>query len=326
MRRTGRTRSRAAVPAVLLLVAGLFAGAVAASPSGAAPPSGGVQTTLELSSPTTANTADLAGAPTGAIPGVLAQKKVTPILTTLTVSDDSELSKGTVVNLTAVKVNTSTGEVTAASGTFTPASFTVPTKGASFPISVTYSAADTDVVIKATLKKSNSSSPGPGYSTPFDVVDALKFAPQGDPTLGTGFGAAECTSKAQAQVCGVVLLPNGIASAAAALSSGVCADSGCTGAEEVQFIAGLDGLYSKTAPATLLLRCDKSKCGGKGVSDYTAKIALTSSGALTDSPPCPSKGVLGDGHFCTDYVSSNRDNAGDLVLKVLFDIDMRGTM
>ena len=202
----------------------------------------------------------------------------------------------------------------------------MPTKGASFPISVTYSAADTNVVIKAALKKSTSTSPGPGYSTPFDVVDTLKFAPKGDPTLATGFGAAECTSSTPAKVCGVVVLPNGIASAAAALSSGVCADSGCTGAEEVQFIAGLDGLYSKTAPATLLLRCDKSKCGGKGVSTYTARIALASSGALADSPPCPSKGVLGEGHFCTDYVSSHRDNAGDLILEVLFDIDMRGTM
>ena len=199
-------------------------------------------------------------------PACSRQKQVTPILTTLTVSDGSELSKGTVVNLTAVKVNTATGAVTAASGTFTPASFTVPTKGASFPISVTYSAADTNVVIKAALKKSTSTSPGPGYSTPFDVVDTLKFAPKGTRRSRTGFGAAECTSSTPAKVCGVVVLPNGIASAAAALSSGVCADSGCTGAEEVQFIAGLDGLYSKTAPATLLLRCDKSKCAGKGVS------------------------------------------------------------
>jgi hypothetical protein len=321
-----RTRSRAAVPAVLLLVAGVFAGTVAASPSGAAPPSGGVQTTLVLSTPTTTNTADLAGAPTNAIPGVLAQKKVTPILTTLTVSDGSELSKGTVVNLTAVKVS-ATGAVTAAAGTFTPASFTVPARGTTFAISVIYSAADTDVVIKAALKKSTNTSPGPGLSTAFDVVDTLQFASQGDPKLRTGFGSDECTASSKVQVCGVVLLPNGINSAAAALSSGICADAGCTGAEEVQFIAGLEGLYTKTAPAKLLLRCDKSKCAGKGVSSYTAKIALTSSGALANSPACPSKGVLGtDQHFCTDYVSSNRDNAGDLILDVLFDIDMRGTM
>ena len=100
-------------------------------------------------------------------------------------------------------------------------------------------------------------------------------------------------------------------------------------AEEVQFIAGLDGLYSKTAPATLVLRCDKSQVRGKGVSTYTAKVSpWRSSGALADSlPPAPSKGVLGDGvDFCTDYVSSHRDNAGDLLLEVLFDKDMRGTM
>ena len=90
--------------------------------------------------------------------------------------------------LEAVKVDTARAMVTAAGGTFTPSTFTVPTKGASFPISVTYSRADTDVVIKASLKKSTSTT-GPGYSLPFDVVDTLKFANQDDPTLATGFGA-----------------------------------------------------------------------------------------------------------------------------------------
>ena len=325
----GRARSRAAVPAVLLLVAGLFAGAAAASPSGAAPPSGGVQTTfLELSDPTTNNTADL-GAPPGAAPAVLAQKNVTPILTTLTVSDLSELNKGTVVNLEAVKVDAE-GTVTAASGTFTPATFTVPTKGASFPISVTYSRADTDVVIKASLKKATSTSPGPGYSLPFDVVDTLKFANQDDPTLATGFGAGDCTSASTARVCGFVVLSKGIASTQAALSNG---------SNEVQFLAGLGNLYvSPAPPATFVLRCDKTYCKGKGVSSYTAKISLLAAGEFIDSPACTIKGVLNTypdlapgvedprNHFCTDYVASHRDNAGDLLLEVLFDKDMRGTM
>ena len=75
----------------------------------------------------------------------------------------------------------------------------------------------------------------------------------------------------------MVVLPKGIASSAAALSSGICADAGCNGAEEVQFLAGLSGLYEKPAPpATLILRCDKTKCAGKGVASYTAKISLSS--------------------------------------------------
>jgi hypothetical protein len=282
---------------------------------------------LVLSAPTTNNTTAL-GAPPGAAPDVLAQKGVTPIVTTLSVSDFSDLSKGTVVNLQAVKVNPVTHVVSSAAGTFTPATFTVPTKGASFSISVTYSSADTDVVIKASLKKATTT--GPGFSLPFDVVDTLKFANQDDGTLATGFGAADCTSASTARVCGFVVLSKGIASTQAAVSNG---------SNEVQFLAGLGSIYvSPATPATFVLRCDKAACKGKGVSSYTAKISLLASGDFIDSPACNTKGVLNTypdlspgvedprNHFCTDYVSSHRDNAGDLLLEVLFDRDMRGTM
>jgi hypothetical protein len=328
----GRARSHAAIPAALLLVAGVFAGAVAASPSGAAPPSGGVQTTvLELSDPTTNNTAQL-GAPTGAAPAVLAQKDQagvagsgTPILFDLSVLDGSELNKGTVVVLEPVKADL----VTSAGGTFTPSTFIVPARGTSFPVSVTYSKANTDVVIKASLKKSTSI--GPGFSAPpFDVVDTLRFAGPDDETLATGFGASDCTSDSTARVCGFVVLSKGIASTQAAVSNG---------SDEAQFLAGLGNLYVAPAtPATFVLRCDKAYCKGKGVTSYTAKISLVASADFINSPACITKGVLNTypelspgvedprNHFCTDYAASHRDNAGDLLLEVLFDRDMKGTM
>jgi hypothetical protein len=332
----GSARVRAAATAALVLVAGLLASSVAASPSDAARPGGSTPTILlQLTAPTTANTAALTGAPSEAVPDVLAAKGVTPISTVLSLSDGSELNKGTVVNLAAVKVS-STGKVSAAAGTFTPSTFTVPERGTSFPISVTYSRADTDVFIQASMNKPSKTSPGPGLSpASFDVVDTLAFAfaandqgPNDDAELRSGFGAAQCTAASTAKVCGIVVLPQGITSAAAALSSGICADTNCNGAEEVQFIAGLSDLYTAPAPpAMLILRCDKATCKGKGVSNYTARISLLSSGELTDSPACTTKGVLDSGtHFCTDYVSSHRDNAGDLLLEVLFDKDMRGTI
>ena len=58
--------------------------------------------------------------------------------------------------------------------------------------------------------------------------------------------------------------------------------------------------------------------------------------SLEASPACKTKGQLnpasdypvGDQrvHFCTDYVASHRDNAGDLLLEILFDKDLRSTM
>ncbi|MEO6509936.1 MAG: hypothetical protein ABIO16_03020 [Nocardioides sp.] len=318
-------RARVAVGATLLLLTvGLLVGAVTAGPSGAAPPGSTPPTFLQLSAPTTANTDGLLGAPTDAIPDVLAQKGVTPITMTLTVSDGSELTKGTVINLTAVN-----------GGTFDPSSITVGSRTTSVPISVTYSRAAANVQLRAALKKSTSTSPGPATSAAFDVVDSLRFAPSNDTTLATGFGADTCVAAFAGPLCGFVLLPHGITSNMAALSSGVCSEAnGCAGLAEVQFIAGLDQTIYHADPATLVLRCDKGTCTGKGVSSYSAKISLLKSGDLTVSPACPSKGTLpalsdsipGGGHYCTDYVSSHRDNAGDLLLEVLFDKDMRGTM
>jgi len=306
--------------AALLLVAGLFASSVGAAPSGAA-----IQPSL-LVSVSTDNSA-LAGAPGEAIPTVLAAKGATDIQVTITVSDGTELTKGTVINLTSVRQDTATPL-----GSFIPGSFSVPSKGSTFTFPVRYSAAEDGIALRAALKKTTSTSPLPGQSTFFDVLDSLKFTEKGNPSLVTGFGAETCNTKSTVSVCGVVVLPNGIGSPAAALSSGVCSDVLCTGGKEVQFIAGLTDasgadLYSRTNPATLILQCDKSKCGGKGVSSYTAKVALSATGALSVSPPCATKGVIQQGEdFCTDYVSSHRDNAGDVLLVVLFLRDMKGTM
>ena len=85
---------------------------------------------------------------------------------------------------------------------------------------------------------------------------------------------------------------------------------------------------SKPAPRPpCVLRCDKTQVQRQGGRQLHREDRVDSSGdPHWTSPPCPSKGVLGDGHFCTDYVSSHRDNAGDLLLEVLFDKDMRGTI
>ena len=91
-----------------------------------------------------------------------------------------------------------------------------------------------------------------------------------------------------------------------------------------------DSGYSRTNPATLTLRCDKAKCKGKGVSSYTARISLLATGdrwralrrarsRVRSREPSTRMPV----EFCTDYVSSKRDNAGDLLLRVLFFRDLR---
>jgi hypothetical protein len=326
----GRRRIRAAATATLLLVAGLFASSVGAAPSGAATQP---QLVMSVSTANTGLTGTL-GAPGDALPTVLTAKNTATIKIVISVSDNTDLTKGTVINLTALHSATA-GPL----GKFDPGSVTVTTKGPSATFFVSYTEAEDGVTLRAALKKTTSTSPLPVDSAPFDVLDTLKLTPKTDPSLTTGLGAEDCNSRTNVSVCGVVVLPDGIGSEQAALSTGVCTGGLCTGGKEVQFIAGLkklgpDGqtlvnIYSRTHPATLILQCDKSKCGGKGVSSYTAKVALTKDGALSPSPPCATKGVIQDEpgvEFCTDYVSSHRDNAGDVLLHVLFFTDMRGTI
>jgi hypothetical protein len=86
-------------------------------------------------------------------------------------------------------------------------------------------------------------------------------------------------------------------------------------------------LYTRQSPASMTIICDKTLCGGAGVTTFRALWSTTAAGALTTAPPCPAKGVIGAHQdFCTDLVSSSRLNAGDLRLVVLFLTDVRGTI
>jgi hypothetical protein len=316
----GRRRVRAAATAALLLVVGLFVSSLGATPSDAA-----TQPSLLVSVST--DNSSLTGAPGAAVPTVLAAKGSAIINVTVTVSDGTDLTKGTVINLTPVRADSANPL-----GSFVPGSFSVPVKGSTFTFPVAYSAAEDGIALRAALKKTTSTSPLPGQSQYFDVLETLKFTAKGDPSLATGLGADTCNNKSTVSVCGVVVLPKGIGSPAAALSTGSCTDDLCTGGKEVQFIAGLTDdtgadLYSRTNPATLVLQCDKTKCKGTGVPNFTAKLALSATGALTVSPACTTKGVIQEGvDFCTDYQNSRRNNVGDLLLNVLFFRDMRGTI
>jgi hypothetical protein len=211
----------------------------------------------------------------------------------------------------------------------------MPRGANSAQFSVSYSAVDNGVQVTVSLAKA----PGkvhpvvPGSTAPFDVLKTVEIFPFTDPSIrvGRGVGDAECTQDTTESECGVIILPNGFASQDGALSLGACTSVlGCTaGSQVVQFIADLGTDYSPTNPATMIIRCSKQLCKGKGVSSYTLKVSFSATGPLNlVSAPCTTRGVALDAAgntFCTDYVRSHRDNAGDLLLFLLFVHDMRGS-
>ena len=52
--------------------------------------------------------------------------------------------------------------------------------------------------------------------------------------------------------------------------------------------------------------------------------SLQGNAALTEAPACPTKNTIGSSQVvCVDYVQSQRDNAGDTMLYLLFTEDAR---
>ena len=167
-----------------------------------------------------------------------------------------------------------------------------------------------------------------GVTEAFDVlIQAVRSSATGAVKLNTDKTDVGCIPDLLNPYCADVSLPFGT-TGGYLLSVGVC-DGVCPGARSdrrvVQLLAGLAARDDGQPGATIVFKCDKSKCKGGGVSSYAPLINLKPSGALTPAPACNAKGVVFGQDYCVDYVQSKRDGAGDLHMYVLFAIDVRGS-
>jgi len=163
-------------------------------------------------------------------------------------------------------------------------------------------------------------------------IDVLKMslsAPANSQLTGFGGGGGvgvPCQPTAADPQCGDVLLPesHGVLSDQV-LSQGSCAGLCNAEGSFLQVLVAVDpAVYNKQNPIEVVAKCDKSLCWGGGISSYAVYVQLEPGGSPTLSPPCSSKGQVGeDQDFCTDYVQSRRDAAGDLLLYVELPIDAK---
>jgi hypothetical protein len=94
----------------------------------------------------------------------------------------------------------------------------------------------------------------------------------------------------------------------------------------IQVLADLGTAYGNDNPATVIVKCDKSLCGGGGVPSYKLKVNLDATGPLADAPACASKGIIPSGMTsCVDYVQSKRDGSGDTYIYWLVSRDARSS-
>lgn len=208
-------------------------------------------------------------------------------------------------------------------------------------VDVTPAAAANGVVITATVTAGSTEAKAiPAASTDqFDVM-GTESSPNGP---GNNFWSTKtdgtaCSPDKTTTTCADLVLPNGTLQNLV-LSTGLCDPAllGC-GSNKllVQALVDLTG-YSRTSPATLIVKCDKTACPGSGVPNFHLLVNLAPQGSLVDplqadgfAPSCTTKGVVdplpSPYTYCVDYRSSKRDNAGDLLLALLFSKDARAGM
>jgi hypothetical protein len=163
-----------------------------------------------------------------------------------------------------------------------------------------------------------------GTSPAFDVLV--------ESTPGTTIGGAPtddgCEATEADPICADLAAPGSGFDTGTLLSLGVCSKgaggTGCAGSY-VQALAGFTADVND--PATLIMKCDKSLCGGGAIHKVDLDVQLLPGGPTATAEPCASKGVAtpetGNDSFCVDYVQSTRDNAGDTHLYLLFTVDAK---
>jgi hypothetical protein len=213
---------------------------------------------------------------------------------------------------------------------------TIPANGSGVTFSgLSYSPFDNDVVLTVSLKS------GEELSQDEIKVDFALTATDADATPGVSLQVTDeacAVPTAEVPICSQLLLPNGAhdeldGRSDVVLSIGSCDDLGpCSTAGDITALvatgaANVEGLYTNTSPATLVIACDKVLCGGTGVPKRPVIYTLDNDGDLDQTaPPCPRKGVIGSNQkACVDYVSSTRSDS-DLYLHLLFKHDIRGSM
>ena len=160
--------------------------------------------------------------------------------------------------------------------------------------------------------------------------------------------ATSCASATPgAPVCGTLLLPKLAASSQVFMSLGACDDdlrqvrepsrrlhrAGARGPDRARTTnpkrAEVD-LYTKTSPATLILKCDTSLCGTAAIQAIPVNFSFAGNGPLDNGRSRTALRVLARGPWaqdqdvCVDYVQSKRDGASDTILYLLFTRDLRG--
>lgn len=181
------------------------------------------------------------------------------------------------------------------------------------------------VSLRASVARGSSKGTASPPSDEFNVLLSSSSTPQ-DTALSqiggiAGTDGSGCTATPESPICADLLLPNG-SDTGILMSLGLCDGLGKCVGSDAQALVGLSQ-YGPDDPATMIVKCDKTLCGGGGINKQKLAVEPSGGGGFVTAPACPAKNDLGSLPFCVDYVQSTRDNAGDTFLYLLFLHDVR---
>jgi hypothetical protein len=312
--RTTRRVRFAVISAIMIVTASVLTGFGSPASAGSLP-----APTLITSAVTSNFVAPCAPPSCSAPPVLVAQNVAFNLTVTLTAAGNVPA---------AFNQDTTLSLVAPGPGTLSPSSVVMPRNTSTAVFPVAYSTFANNVTVSAAGGKGKNAVPSVG-SNAFDVLQSLRTAAASANTpFQDGTGLEECTNTDAANpICSRVVLNNG-SNSNVVLSSGSCAGIGCnTKGTVAQVIADLSGLYTRTAPAEMIIRCFRTICGSGGVNKYKPLVSQSATGVLTQAPACPAKNTIGSGQTsCVDYVQSTREGADNLFLVVLFLDDFRASL
>jgi hypothetical protein len=206
----------------------------------------------------------------------------------------------------------------------------VPAKGttASFTgVALESSTGDVTLTVAATAPSDAALQLAPDSTSPFDllktitnvvIADGHQASPNGpDTPCQVGDGSTV------PQTCAELVAPNGV-TGDVVFTTATCVTANCVGNNHLlQVLADVPHATSRTPAGTVIVTCDKTLCGNGGVTSFIVQASLAGGGALAPAPACKKKGLLNSSDAaCVDYVSSTKDNAGDvhLFLRIPFDV------
>jgi hypothetical protein len=177
--------------------------------------------------------------------------------------------------------------------------------------------------VQLTASAATKPRPVTGTSAAFDVlIESDIINADGASTIGgQGGTTTSCNPTPDFPICADLIPPvEGSFGDDGLLSRGVCPAGEKCADSYVQVLTTI-GEATNTNPATLVMKCDKSLCGGGAIKSNHLTVTLTPGSPSVVAPACPAKNTVGtdpDVPFCVDYVQSTRDNAGDTFLYLLF--------